>query len=150
MELVFRNLGHFPDVFLPKGLVRPATTVSQNKAPLCSNHSFVVNLGLLHLWKFKLASDKLQHKYIRRSCTIWFNFSLILQEPLKFIIYTETYMCTYNFSTLYRDSSLRKHVSRFTHRSPTADPGKNENKRSYLELVIINSIKNNCFLRIAH
>jgi hypothetical protein len=30
---------------------------NSKKSPLYRNHSFVVNLGLLHLWKFKLASD---------------------------------------------------------------------------------------------
>ena len=28
------------------------------------NHSFVVNLGLLNLWKFKLGSDEKQHKHV--------------------------------------------------------------------------------------
>ena len=34
------------------------------KSPLYRNHSFVVNLGLLHLWKIKLTSDKQQHKHV--------------------------------------------------------------------------------------
>jgi hypothetical protein len=34
------------------------------KSVLFRNHSFVVNLGLLHLWKFKLASDEQQEKCV--------------------------------------------------------------------------------------
>ena len=49
-----------------KGFIHNAVlyTLSQKSPLYRRNHSFVVNLGLLNLWKFKFVSDEQQHKHV--------------------------------------------------------------------------------------
>ena len=50
------NSSHFRTIASQQGVPK--------KSDLYKNHSFVVNLGLLHIWKFKLAFDEQQQKRV--------------------------------------------------------------------------------------